>query len=710
MRRHFLRSIGRTASSTMAIMVGVAGINCETSADDSEFTLETIVVTAQRREENLQEVPISISVIDSKKIERMAANTLSDIQLATPGITIDDNSLGGLSIRGVGGFARNVGTEGRSSVYVDEVFVGRAAGVDQNLFNIERVEVLKGPQGTLFGRNTVSGAINITTKEPVDDFEALASAEYGSRDRINISGMLNTVLVEDKLFIRASANHFQQDGYVENLVTGTDLGSQNITSGRLQALYIVDENMEVLLNVDARRSRKDVIGFQAFTDIDTVGKNAVNHNAEEYDDSNVFGVSATVNYTFANDFLLKSITAYRNEDLTILTDEDASVLDVGTSTFQEDNKQLTQELRLESPKLGAFDFLVGLYYMKQDLTSDKRSDLGDDFIPGVSILAPGAVDLESFASFTHTNLYLTDKVTLTAGLRYTRESKDADYSISDPTGALFTNGTFEDSATWDAWSPRLSAKYQVTDDAMLYATVSRGFKAGGYNLDFLSSLEQVKYDPETVTNYEAGFKADIFQKRARLNVSAFYMDFSDYQVFQFLRLPSGGTITALTNAAEVSSKGVEAELSVQLNKNLSLSTAYSYTEAKYSKFPDGGGIGIDLDGQFIGDTPDHSFFIAADYGVDVADLGSLNLHVDFSHSNGYDKFISVDLSEPISSVENLNARIELLTTEEDWSLALWARNLLNQRNIVDVGYNFLGSRYATFQEPREFGLTAKYQF
>ena len=679
--------------------------------DTDQMELETIVVTAQKREANLQDVPISISVFDSKKIERVAANTLSDLEFASPGVKIDSNSLGGLSIRGVGGFARNVGTEGRSGVYVDDVFVGRAAGVDQSLVNIERVEILKGPQGTLFGRNTVSGAISITTKKPGEDFEGMISAEYGSRNRMNFSGLLNIPIVDGKFFVQASGNHIQQDGHVENLVTGKDVGSKDITSGRLQALYIVNDDMDILLNTEFRSSNKDIIGFQTFNDIDTVGKDAVNHNATEFDNGDLFGVSATVNYTFANNFALKSITSYRKEDFLIVTDEDGSALDASTSNFQEDNRQFTQEIRLESPRLGNIDFLAGLYYFNQELTSDKRADAGKDFlVPYVTIRAPGSVDLESFAGFVNTNAYLTDRFTISAGLRYTWESKDADYSISDPTGFLYTNGSIQDSESWDAWSPSVSAQYNVSDDVMLYATVSQGFKAGGYNLDFLSSLEQVKFDPETVTNYETGFKADLWDKRIRLNASAFYMEFSDYQVFQFITLPTGGTIIALTNAAEVTSKGIEAELNVQATKDLVLSTAYSYTQAKYKHFPDGGGIGVDYDGQHIADSPDHSLYLAADYRFNIGEVGHANFHLDFSYTNGYDKFISVALSEPIGSIETMNARVEFLTPEEDWSLAVWARNLLNDRALTDVSYNFLGSRYGSFQQPRELGVTLKYQF
>jgi iron complex outermembrane receptor protein len=695
-----------------ALAVSSSLISVQSFAQDTyDVVLEEIIVTAQKREANVQDVPISISVFDSKNIERLAANTLSDLEFASPGVIIDSDSLGGLSIRGVGGFARNVGTEGRSGVYVDDVFVGRAAGVDQSLMNIERVEILKGPQGTLFGRNTVSGAINITTKKPSEEFEGMLSAEYGSRNRVNVAGMVNIPLVEDKFYIRASGNHIQQDGYVDNLFTGEDVGSKNISSGRLQALYLVNDNLDVLLNAEVRSSKKDSIGFQLFNDIDTIGSNAVSHNAIEFDDNNIFGVSSTINYTFSNDFSLTSITAYREEDFLAVTDEDGSTLDAVTSDFQEDNKQFTQEFRLESPRMGNVDFLAGLYYINQELTSDKRADAGPDFFaPNIAVLAPGAIDLESYAGFLHSNVYLTDQFTVTAGLRYTRESKDADYSITDPTGFLYTNGSIQDSETWDAWSPSLSARYRFSEDVMVYGTVSRGFKAGGYNLDFLSSLEQVKFDPETVTNYEAGFKADLWDKRARLNVSAYYMDFSDYQVFQFITLPNGGTIIALTNAAEVSSKGIETELNVQVMRDLTLSAAYSYINAKYSKFPDGGGLGVDLDGQYIGNSPDHSLYFAADYSLDVGDIGSANFHADFSYTNGYDKFISVTLSEPLGSVETLNARVEFLTPEQDWALAVWGRNLLNDNSLTDVGYNFLGSRYGSFRTPREFGVSLKREF
>lgn len=672
--------------------------------------LEEIVVTAQKRQQSAQLVPISMATLSGEDIAKVVANTLSDLQFAVPGVQIGTTSMGGFTIRGVSGFTRNIGSEGRAGVYVDEVYVGRSAGVDQNLFDVERVEILKGPQGTLFGRNTVSGAVNITTRKPQPQVEGSVTLEAGNLNRTNGTLIVNAPLIDERLFARLSANAIQQDGYTDNLTTAEQVGGFDKSSGRLQLRYLASDALELNLSVDKRESRKDIVGFQLFTDIDALGPRAIRHDAREFDDNNLLGAALTVDYALPGDFKLKSISAYQEEDFAILTDEDAMALDFATSFFQEDNQQFTQELRLESPDLGGYDFLVGLYYLDQTLTSNRHADLGTAFTPtGASVQAPGEVDLESFAAYAHTNFYLTPRLTLTAGLRYTSDTKSVDYNIADSTG-LFIDGTVVDEERWDDWSPKLGLQFQFNPDVMLYASVSRAFKAGGYNLDFLSSLEQVRYDPETATSYEIGIKSELFARRVRLNVAAYAMKFDDYQVFQFRQLPSGGTILVLTNAAEATSEGAEVELLVKPLQDLTLTANYAYIDAKYDRFPNGGGLGIDYDGTPIGSTPKHTFYVAADYQLAAGRAGSLNTHVDYARADAFDKFINLSLSEPIRAQKTLNARIELLTSGERLSFAVWGRNLTDEETPTDVVYNFLGARYALYALPRTWGATVKYNF
>ncbi|MEP1447272.1 MAG: TonB-dependent receptor [Paraglaciecola sp.] len=682
----------------------------QTIVVEDSLGIEKIQVTAQKRTQSIQEVPISLIVMSDSDIEKAAANTLSDLNFAIPGLSISGDSQGGVSIRGVSGFARNVGSEGRAGIYTDEVYVGRSAGVDQNLFDIERVEVLKGPQGTLFGRNTVSGAISITTRKPQEEFEGSVKLETGNLGRLNGTAIVNVPLT-DSLFSRVSLNSIKQDGYVTNITTNNDVGSFEKLNGRLQLRYLAKEDLTFDLSIDARRSRKDTIGFQTFTDSDTNGIRAITHDADEFDNNTLYGISLTAEYILPTGFIFKSITSYREEEYHSLNDEDASSLDVAISQFQEDNNQFTQELRLQSPDLDAFNYIVGLYYLGEDLSSDKSVSAGTAFpIPNVDIPAPGDVNLDSYAAYVHSNYSFTDKLFMTAGLRYTKETKSADYSISDPTGILFTTGTYKDEKSWDDLSPKIGLQYKASNNLMVYGSIARAFKAGGYNLDFLSSLDQVSYDPETAVNYEIGIKSDLINRRLRLNASVFSMKFDDYQVFQFQRLASGGTISVLTNASSATSSGIELEVSARPLKELMLVANYTHIKAEYDEFPDGGGLGIDYDGQPISSTPDQSFYIGADYDRELDQYGSVNFHLGFSYNKAFDKFINLSLREPISSQKSLNAHIEFRTTDESTTLAIWSKNMTSEEAASDVSYNFLGSRYASYPISHTYGISLKYNF
>ena len=282
------------------------------------LSLKAIIVTAQRREESLQNVPVSITAMESREINNRGINRVIDLQYSIPNFFLGDgtfNRRAFTSIRGIAGASRASGVEKRANYYIDDVYIGRSIAVNQDLFDLERIEILKGPQGTLFGKNTVSGVINITTRKPFNGWEGTVSVDAGNFSYLNSSIIINAPLVDNKLFARFSGKIMRRDGYVKNLFNNKDMNGQNIMNGRLQLRYLPAPNLDIILSLNALQDRRD--SRAAGIALDGPGYDAapgpreVSHNVNEFEHREIFGGSLNMIYQFSNKYSTKSITGFR---------------------------------------------------------------------------------------------------------------------------------------------------------------------------------------------------------------------------------------------------------------------------------------------------------------------------------------------------------------------------------------------------------------
>ena len=667
--------------------------------------IDTLMVTAQRRAQNIQDVPISIAAFDEDRINVLGATDLGELSFATPNFNIQNN---GSSVRGVFSQSRNIGSDARLAVYIDGVYQGRAYAGNQDLQGIERVEILKGPQGTLYGRNSSIGALNVTTRAPGDEYAAEFLAEAGNYEFFRVLGRVDLPLAEDVASLALSLAHTGRDGFVENLTLDKDVDTLDRTSARAALRLTPNDSLEIRLSGDflSTDERNSAFIATAGPGFDAApGIREVAHDADTNRSRDIWGVSGTIDYRFADDHVLTSITAYRDAEFdNNLNEEDFSPAFVSVSNFDESSEQFTQELRIASPQDGRLNYVAGVFFLDQQLETQRNAATGPAFPLGAGEVAtPGSLDLQSIALFADATFAVTDQIELNAGVRWTREEQEFDYAVNDTTGLFLNVDNFRDERTDTDVSPKFGATYKPTENIMLYATYAQAFASGGYNADFLRTLEQIEFDSEKARNIETGFKTVFADRRVLFNAAYFNTSFDDFQVFRFVETINAGTIALLTNAGEVTTQGVEAEFVVNPIDALTLTASGAYTDAVYDSFPDAGGLGIDFDGNRLDRAPEFEFYVSAAYEALLANGASLTLFGDFSYTDGY--FVNPD-NAPANFVDGFgvaSARLSYRDPTERYELSFWVQNLADNDALTLQNRSFLGVPRAIYLDPRTWG-------
>lgn len=694
----------------------VSGVVASLLSTSGFAQIEEIVVTAQKREQSLQDVPIAITAFSSSDVERLNAADVSDLQYSTPNLFVGQNSrsVPKIGLRGISDQSRNPGYDNRVSVYVDGMYVGRSGASNQSTLDLERIEVLRGPQGTLFGKNTVAGAISMTTKKPVEVFSGFIEAEVGNYDRLSVTGMVNGALIEDRLFAKLLLNDTQRDGHLDNLSNGKDLNGLDQQNARLQLRWLAGSATEMNFYIESSDNAGDYVGAEAVPDMFAGQPYTVNIDADTISFIEQFGTGLNIEHELDNEFTLTAISGYRESDSFARLDEDYSPFPIAVSNTREKSDHFSQELRLSSPATEDYDYVIGLYYFDQTNESASSGLIGPAG-PAAGLPAntrvdlPGAVDVHSFAIFSHGNYRINEQLEITAGLRYTYEKKEVAFSITDTSG-LFASGSFSDERSASNWSPKLGLNYTVGEDLMVYGSYAKGFKSGGWNIDFLSSFDNIDFDDEEVDSFELGIKSTLADGRVRLNAALFHADYSNYQVFQFVPQTNGTTLFTLTNAGEVTSRGVEMDINWAVTDAVSLWASYGYTDAVFEKFKNGGGAGIDFDDNKAPDAPENNVSIGVEYRHSLADLGDLILQLDYSYR---DQFYTHPNNFEVNRVESydlVNGRIGIESDDGVWSVFAWAKNLTDNQEINNRNVSFFGIARASYTEPRTYGVSLKYHF
>jgi len=755
--------------STIAVLFSAPVLAQDETAASSGNSV--IVVTAQFREQALQDIPLAITAVDAALLEARNQDDVEAIARQAPSVTL--NEMGGAygasmgaSIRGIGQFDFNPAYEPGVGMYIDDVYYPTLTGANFDLLDLERVEILRGPQGTLTGRNSIGGALKLISKKPNGETSGFAEASYGSRNRVEVRAGANFPLA-DNLFARFSAVHKQQEGYVDQLdygcanpgnpegilptsTTNNDcvvdkLGEVNYSGVRGSLLY-EGSNVTVQVTADYQRSDRtsaaevpivaegDAANFlcgkwctYASWGLEAAGQ-VGNWNTGNRNVFKGWGVAGHIDWDINDNLQLQSITAYRAYNNTWGTDDDFSpTLTRAAGGYNDlDFWFFSQELRLNA-KLGDFaDLTVGGYYSDQKSTYFTIQDIRY-IAPGLALQFQGndPINADSKAAFATLMLHPAYNFNITAGIRYTEEHKDYTFVRKRVDGSTGPVGLgIEDLdglvANYDGdrvdW--RISADYRFSREILAYATVSTGFKGGGVTArPFLPQhATDGIFGPETVTSYEVGLKTDLLDNRVRLNLAGFYNDYKDIQLpLSDCTEYGGGPCAVIANAGDGKIWGLEAELFAEPVEGLMFDASLTLMDSEYTRISPAVGTTITPGSPIV--SPGTQFSAGIQYEIDMGNSGSITPRFDIAYRG--QTFLSTVLNGVDPDLEFAkaytlgNARLTWRNVERDLDVSLEVANVFDtyyQPFRFDAVYGFAGTAYAQVGKPREWRVSVKKTF
>lgn len=774
---------GLVALSSVSVLALSAGVASAQDGDvDPAFErggIEEIVVTARKREENLQDTPIAITALSGVELERRNVQDVTDVALYAPNVDISTSPSGGgggqnaqITIRGVGQTDFLITTDPGVGLYLDGVYFGRSTGGVLDVVGLERAEVLRGPQGTLFGRNTIGGAISLTSERPQEEFGGYAELVLGNLNRVDARAAVDVPLAENFL-TRLTVLSRNADGFSERLQTGEELGDQNALTGRLTALWTPHRDVEVFLAGDYFRARENsaastsigdfnpaapLVGLynsfvspdDPFTDPDTGDLFTTNATGPSRNDSDVYGVSATVEWALGPTIDLKSITAWRGQDVDFGRDGDNSRFTIRETDNQSEQEQFSQEFQLIGDSFDdRLEWVLGAFYFDETAEDFNEVRLVDGLFGALEALpvplpclnpttapppcseptffygiAPGGpgnpsnigldlsfdanleVENTSYAAFGHGTFALSDRINLSFGLRYTEDEKTVDsFQRRLASGQVITDQVV--SETFDNVSPKVGIDVEAADGLLLYASYSEGFKAGGFNGRPLSPGELTSFEPEILDAYEVGFKSDLSDV-LRLNGSVFFNQYQDIQLTAAVPDETGNLIVTVDNAAEAEVFGVELEAQLAPAPGFDIFASVGYLDAEYTEV--GNAENITEDSEFV-KAPQWQTSLLARYTTPIAAWGQATLQGDWSWRD--DVFNDVVNSPQVAqeAYHLINASLFIEPASERWLASIFVRNATDEDYIVNgVDGGAFGISEAVVGRPREYGVSYRLRF
>ncbi|HWK36827.1 TonB-dependent receptor [Sphingomonas sp.] len=703
--------------------------------------LDDIVVSSRKIEEKLQDVPIAVTAFSGNQLREGQITDLTAIAGRTPSFTLQ--AQGSLEqeafIRGVGTVRLSSATADPSiGLFINEVYVGRRGAATPPIFDLERLEVLRGPQGTIFGKNVVGGAVSLVTGVPRFTREAAGYVSVGNYGTIQSEAHI-TGPISENVAVRVAVQQNRHDGYSYNVVNGQELDDFEGYAGRVSVLAKAGERLTLNFIADASH---DEGGGQARHAVDdptragvgpiTTGQISKDPRATEtpylqYNRRNTYGFTARADYEL--DFAtLTYLGAVRIGD----SGQRFSQAGAGAPpsytdsvlTQSEKYTGITQEVRLRSNGTGPFRWVAGLYYLREETDRSSQNTARSalpggpgstrDSLDGDNVFAQNGV-ASNYAAFGELSYEIIPGLTASAGARYTIDHKVMDGYAKvlslGPAGDLLSpaplQGPYDVNVkkTWRETTPRFALDWKLTPDILLYASMAKGFKGGGWQAATPdAATARLAFDPETAWNYEIGFKSDLFDRRVRLNLAAFQLDFKDLQVE---RLDDVLLTTVVANAANAKIKGIEGELSVAVTRQLTLSASGSVLDAKYKDYVDPA-RNIIYSGNKLARTPDYQYSLSGDFVQPVInDDYAIKLHADYTYQDNF--FYGPDNTNFEPGYGLLDARVSFGKREGNWEVALWAKNLTNKLYRTSV-IPFLGDEASLYGAPRTYGLRLSGKF
>ncbi|HEY2482169.1 MAG TPA: TonB-dependent receptor, partial [Caulobacteraceae bacterium] len=669
--------------------------------------VQEIVVTAEKRESTLEKTPVAISAFTTKAMEVRKIQDVQDLALATPGLSYNKNSnFVQLSIRGISLEQINLGGEPGVALYQDGVYLARPYVGDATFSDLARVEVLRGPQGTLYGRNATGGSVNLIANEPTPQFAARLGVTYGNYNRVRTEGLLDVPL-SDQLDARVSFVADQHDGYTVNLVNGGRVDNGRTGSGRVAIAYHPTDDIRFVLTADYAHEHDtgpvfhvgDIPGTApALGGRTTDDPRTIYIDGPANDQTTQWGVTGKLTWDLPG-MVFTSISAYRDSRFRLQSDLDGTDFDLVNEDLQESAQQWSEELQLASRGAGPLTWILGAYAFHEDGTLNYVFPIP---LLATTISFKAHQRTNALATYGQATYALTSKLSATVGLRYSYEDKSG--STQE---VVFVPGGVAIKGHWSALTPKFGLQYQATDDNMLYVSVARGFKGGGINT---GSLQTAPYNPEYVWSEEVGSKNRFADGRLQLNVDAFIYQYTDLQVNQFA---IGQTF--ITNAASADGKGIEGDFIAKPFGGLTLDGSLSLLDATFSNFMSEDSfrpqLGVlNLKGNRLPLSPKVTASLGAQYDFDLG-AGVLTIRGDYEHKGDvfFTPFNESYAHAPATDL--FNARISFLTRRGGWEVAAFAKNITNEVTIeAETVSGINAGTLVLYGPPRTYGIEVKKTF
>lgn len=689
--------------------------------------IEIIEVKVQKRTQSIKDVPVAVSAFNGDLMDKLAIEDVRGLVDLTPGFSgkTEDSFIDALSIRGISTNDFGIGGDPSIAIFTDGVWAGRNGGVQMSFYDMERAEVVKGPQGTLFGRNAIAGGINITTNKPISDFEARIGATIAEYDTQEITGMVNIPLTENWYF-RAAGNYINKGGWLENVAGGGDLGASEISSTRLSLRY-EGANVDAIFRATYEDRDQDPSVY--WTEVNSLPEDKVNIDTgadQGFDRGEIFSLQANIEITLSDDYLLTSISGYKTYDFEYLEDYDGRPELINNYSQDQTVDYFSQELRLNYQGDGNINWFIGASAYIEDIDATFKNSYDEDALCRAILFtdegiddATGCTD-DAFTEFwgeeidpadllenkAETNIDIlknngwsvygditwqaTEKLDITLGARYTSDTKDASISILDSGGALgnnfnfefFTDGFVQAKDTWTDFTPRIAAVYELTDNINIYANAAQGYKSGGYSTfgvqndgtqEFGGVLapgsEPLAFDPESTNSYEIGSKMVLLDKTMVLNLAYFTYDYEDLQTVIF----EGGS-SLVKNVGKAENQGIEVDLNWKPTDNWDFRIAGAWMDSEITEEieEDDGTVGNQLPY-----APRLSGSMVTSYYHEM-DTGTLTLVAQWVYQSETFSGVGNFESAKVDSWNELGLRA-IYDSENEWSVSLFIDNITNEQ-------------------------------
>jgi iron complex outermembrane receptor protein len=728
------------AAVTLALVAGTRPALAEDQKDS--LALEEVVVTATKQLETLDKTAAAITAVTSEALGPGGIQEIRDLAVSVPNLSVGDQfGVNRTFIRGIGMTSIDLGADGAVAFLQDGSMIARPSQQLTGFYDLEQVEVLRGPQGTLYGRGATAGVVNMITKKPTDQLDGYLRLTGGNYSAYTIEGALGGPLLGETLEGRIAGKIDKRDGYGKNLFTGKDIDDLDSQAVRGSLRWKASDSVTVDLIGDYFKENDFNYAFHYFGTT-VVPEDSLPHNAlggqtifdyaaakgKKADLRNIVsdqnpindreGKSGTgiVDWQISDDWSLKSVTAWRKFDRFLRDDLDSSDVNMfGQNNYIENSESWSEDITVQG-KTGSVDWLFGANWFTEDLHGEVLVPLTNlgllfglpaDFFDNGNYWQNGDVNIDAWGAFAQARWNISDRWALTGGLRYNYEKrKGTGFFQFD---ALGVNVPTDREKDWDKVTPKLLVEFKPTENSLLYAQYTEGFKSGVINVGSLNDV----IDPEFVDAYEVGYKTLFAEGRASLRAAAFYYDYTDLQV-GFVNEQS---VVETVNAASAEIKGVELEITSRLTEDLTVEFSGTYLDAEYTDFVTGdyrqGFALVQLKGNTLQNAPEYTLRAAFDYKHPVSDSGAVVARIEGSYQDKvyFTEFNNDDAVQPAYGLLNLMAGYE--GGDGKWSVTGWVRNATDEfvisNNIITAP--LYGSiRVGSMLPPRTYGLTAAYNF